>query len=100
MRWDEMRWYEISLSDSTNDIYCLKIYWTRYQDGFTALYCAADDGHIEVMRLLLERGADINSQNKVSDMIWDIPMVDCAIDCVIMSDDSNLIVKSTCQHRY
>ena len=93
-----MRWYEISSSDSTNDIYCLKMYSTRYQDGCTALHHAATKGHIEVMRLLLERGADINSQNKVSDMIWDIPMVDCAIDCVIMSDDSNIIVESTCQH--
>ena len=45
------------------------MYSTRYQDGFTALHHAADDGHTEVARLLLDRGADVNSKNKVSDMI-------------------------------
>ena len=45
------------------------MYSTRYQGGCTALHHAADDGHIEVMRLLLERGADVNASNKVSNMI-------------------------------
>ena len=76
------------------------MYWIRYQDGCTALHCPAMKGHIEVMRLLLERGADVNASNKVSDMIRDIVMIICAIDCVIMSVDSNVIVKSTCQHLY
>ena len=47
------------------------MYSTRYQDGCTALHHAASSGHTEVARLLLERGADINSQNKVSDMAWE-----------------------------
>ena len=39
-------------------------YW--YQNGMTALYWAADKGHLEVVRLLLERGADIQATNNVS----------------------------------
>ena len=76
------------------------MYWIRHQDGSRALHWTAMKGHIEVMRLLLERGADVNASNKVSDMIRDIVMIICAIDCVIMSVDSNVIVKSTCQHLY
>ena len=32
----------------------------------TALYCAAYKGHLEVVSLLLDRGADIEAQNNVS----------------------------------
>ena len=64
-----MRRYQISSSDSTNSIYYLTMYWTRYQSRRTALHCAASSGHTEVARLLLDRGADVNSEDKVSDMI-------------------------------
>ena len=41
-----------------------------YQDGRTALHWAAMYGYIEVARLLLDIGADVNIENKlVSDMI-------------------------------
>ena len=63
-----MRWYEISSSNSTDDIYYLTIYSTRHQGGWTALHHAATKGHIEVARLLFERGADVNSEYKVSDV--------------------------------
>ena len=53
-------------------------------------------GHTEVMRLLLERGADVNSKNKVSDVIRDIVV----IICVIMTDDSNVIVIFTCHRQH
>ena len=36
-------------------------YW--YQGGWTALYCAAYEGHVEVVSLLLERGADIEAKD-------------------------------------
>ena len=42
------------------------MYWIRHQGGWTALHYAARGGHIEVARLLLDRGADVNSKNEVS----------------------------------
>ena len=33
--------------------------------GFTALGIASQEGHVEVVRLLIERGASIDYQNKV-----------------------------------
>ena len=43
--------------------------FTLYQYGFTALDWAAVYGHIDVARLLLDKGADVNSRDNVSDMI-------------------------------
>ena len=40
-----------------------------YQDGRTALHIAAKNGNIEVARLLLDKGADVNSRDNVSDII-------------------------------
>ena len=40
-----------------------------YQMGRTALHYAAMYGHIDVMRLLLDKGADVHSRDKVSYMI-------------------------------
>ena len=35
------------------------------QDGFSPLHVASQEGHSDVCRLLIEQGANINSQNKV-----------------------------------
>ena len=35
------------------------------QDGFTGLYQAAQNGHLEVVELLLDKGADVNRTDKV-----------------------------------
>ena len=35
------------------------------QNGVTALYYASQEGHVTVMRLLLENGADVNICDKV-----------------------------------
>ena len=36
------------------------------QDGWSALMTASQHGHYEIVKVLIERGANINSQNKVS----------------------------------
>ena len=45
------------------------MYTIRHQGGWTTLHYAANSGHTEVARLLLERGADVKSEYKVSDVI-------------------------------
>ena len=39
---------------------------TTTQNGLTALLAAASAGHTAVVKLLLERGADVNAQDKVT----------------------------------
>ena len=40
-----------------------------YQHGFTPLIYAAVNGHLRVMEYLLEKGADMEAKDKVSDVI-------------------------------
>ena len=47
----------------------LTMAFISYQDGRTALHIATDQGYIEVTRLLLDKGADVNIRHNVSDMI-------------------------------
>ncbi len=41
-------------------------YLDSVQDGFTALYVAAENGHLRVVELLLAAKADVNIQANVS----------------------------------
>ena len=41
-----------------------------YQNGFPALYLAASMGHVDMVRLLLDKGADVNGMSYVSDLIF------------------------------
>ena len=45
------------------------MYLVRYQDGATALLVAANLGHTDITKLLLDGGADVNSKDKVSDIM-------------------------------
>ena len=39
-----------------------------HQDGGTALHSAAEPGHIETVKLLLDRGANVDTANNVSNI--------------------------------
>jgi ankyrin repeat protein len=36
-----------------------------FQDGWTPLHIAAEYNNVDVVRILIEKGADINASNKV-----------------------------------
>ena len=81
---ENMEWDDISSFDSTDNIYHLIIYSVRYQNGRKAFFVAANVGHNDIMKLLLDKGADVNSRDKVSNMIWLIVVVNvCVSDCVM-----------------
>ena len=80
------------------------MYWIRHQLGWTALYHAAHNGHIEVTKLLLDGGAAINVKNKVGDTTLEI-MIVCITESILMTvGDSSVMAKSSsqrhCKHRY
>ncbi len=43
----------------------------RADDGWTALHCASDDGHFEVVKFLISRGADVNIRSDRGLTAWD-----------------------------
>ena len=45
------------------------MYSIRYQNGATVLFAAADLGHTDITKMLIDGGADVNSRDKVSNMI-------------------------------
>ena len=66
-------WWLISISvylccQSTSHIalYAISDVQSYHQDSFTALHLAAEKGHIEVVRLLLDRHANIEAVDMVS----------------------------------
>ena len=40
-------------------------YHTKHQEGISALLLAAEEGHVDVMKVLIEKGADVNTQDEV-----------------------------------
>jgi len=43
---------------------------THTQDGTTALMCAAQDGHTDCLKALLEAGADKEAKSSVRLIVW------------------------------
>ena len=91
---------KIFSSGSTYNIYYLITHSIRYQDGWTALHYAARHGHAKVTTLLLDREADINPTNIVSDVIWEIVVIVSVIDCVIKLCDGSIVVIFTRQRQH
>jgi ankyrin repeat protein len=55
-------------------------------EGFTALYMAAQEGHIDIMKLLLAEGADPNSKNIYGATPLDIAIQTNHYDCGMLLD--------------
>ncbi len=52
------------------------------QDGTTALYVAAQNGHLRVVELLLAAKADVNIQTNVSHIDGVCVLADSVVECV------------------
>ena len=55
-----------------------------YQDGFTPLYLACCGGHLEVMKLLVAEGADVDRTDSLVcfsalDACYDIQVMCCGV---------------------
>ncbi len=42
----------------------------HFQDGFTPLMVAAQEGHLSIVELLVSEGAQVNSQDNVSNWMY------------------------------
>ena len=42
------------------------------QDGLTALMKASEEGQVECVKMLMDRGAKVNMQNEVSGVIYNV----------------------------
>ena len=55
------------------------------QDGSTALYVASQEGHCEVVRMLLEAKADVKMKNNVSESCFSdgvFALAESIVNCV------------------
>ena len=58
--------YYVDYQTTTYHLLYLSIFAIHRQRGHRALYCASQEGKVEAVRLLLDRGADIEASNGVS----------------------------------
>ena len=53
--------------------------WLYLQDGLTATILAAQNGHVSVVEMLLERGADIHAAAHVSQLVSQPVSQSCSV---------------------
>ena len=62
------------------------------KDGFSPLHCAAQEGHVEVAKALIdEYNADLTARNKVSVCVISRGVLQCALGpvvCCVLCDES------------
>ena len=71
------------------------------QDGKSALHVAAEEGHLNVVKLLLDFSANVNIETKVAKTIWmciltqcwlDNAVNVCALGCNLYHNDNEITV--------
>ena len=64
--------------------------WYSHQDGDTALHRAANDGKVEIVKVLAENGATVDMQDKVSVRLcvlvyeWSYEIFNCLVPILIL----------------
>ena len=70
----------VMMSWKPYNVYCI------LQSGWTPLHCATSSGHVDIAKMLMDKGADINAVDEVSWLVW-FPqytyhlLVDCIMYC-------------------
>ncbi len=67
-------------------------YLDSVQIGATALYVAAQDGHLRVVELLIASKADVNIQTKVSHIDGVCVLADSVVECTCVLTVTSVLV--------
>ncbi len=53
---------------SSSEYWCISVFGFSMQDGITSLMMASQEGYLETVKMLLQHNANVNDQDKVTDI--------------------------------